>query len=246
VLPLRFRFTDTMTFRDLLRQTRTTALDAYDHSQAPYHQVVQRLAQRHTGRIGPLPQISLAFANLPYQDVELDGVRIERFPIDRVDIRYPLELHLWSDDDTLAGRLLHRTDTLDARTAHDLARAYHDALRLISAEPDLPIRDWALSVPDFRPSPVRPPSVDAGPADQSAGSPAMSATEETLYGIWADLLHTDDIEPSASFLHLGGHSLLVALMVAQVRETFAVELPVPVVYQDPTLKGVAAAIDTRT
>lgn len=244
VLPLRFRFTDAMTFRDLLRQTRATALDAYDHSQAPYHEVVRRLAQLHAGRIGPLPQLSLAFANLPYQDVELDGLRIERFPIDRVDIRYPLELHLWSDDEgVLAGRLLHRTDTIDARTAHDLARAYQDALRIVAAEPDLPIRDWGLPVPDLRPAPAPPTSVDAG---QGAGPPALSATEETLYGIWADLLHTDDIEPDASFLHLGGHSLLVALMVAQVRETFAIELPVSVVYEDPTLKGVAAAIDTRT
>jgi hypothetical protein len=74
------------------------------------------------------------------------------------------------------------------------------------------------------------------------GTP-LTSTEAALLGIWEELLHTDDISVTDSFPDIGGHSLLVALMAARIREDFGADIPVAIIYQDPTARGIATAID---
>lgn len=57
-----------------------------------------------------------------------------------------------------------------------------------------------------------------------------SPTEEQLAAIWADLLQHPGVQASDNFFDLGGHSLLVVMLVMRVRDTFGVELPVDDVY----------------
>ncbi|MCX4481720.1 condensation domain-containing protein [Streptomyces cellulosae] len=244
VLALRTRLEGDPAFRELLAQVRGTALDAYEHSQAPIQHVAHRLAQRNRGRVGPLNEISLAFANLPYQDVRLMGLTVQGFPLTRVDVRYPLELHLWEDTASpgLGGRLIFRTDLVDRDTAAALVDAYQKVLHAVAADPGQRLSQLAPLNSRF----LEPPTAwqAAGPLDQpQAWAEPSTDTERALLDIWAGLLHTDDISATDSFVDLGGHSLLVALMVAKVRDTFGVDLPVPTIYQDPTLRSVASAID---
>ena len=72
---------------------------------------------------------------------------------------------------------------------------------------------------------------------------SLTSTEAALLSIWEELLHTDDISATDSFPDIGGHSLLVALMAARIRDDFGADIPVAVIYRDPTARGIAAAID---
>ena len=57
-----------------------------------------------------------------------------------------------------------------------------------------------------------------------------SPTEAQLAAIWAELLQQANVRSSDNFFDLGGHSLLVVLLVMRVRDTFGVELPVDDIY----------------
>ncbi len=71
-------------------------------------------------------------------------------------------------------------------------------------------------------------------------------TEAALANIWSELLRNPDIKPADNFFDLGGHSLLVVLLIVRVRETLGVELPIEDVYSgDMTLRALAASIDRR-
>jgi phthiocerol/phenolphthiocerol synthesis type-I polyketide synthase E len=67
--------------------------------------------------------------------------------------------------------------------------------------------------------------------------------EELLAGIFRELLGIREIGTGDSFFELGGHSLLGLQVLARVRETFQVDLPLRAIFEAPTVAGLAALID---
>jgi amino acid adenylation domain-containing protein len=73
--------------------------------------------------------------------------------------------------------------------------------------------------------------------------PPRSDTEEVLARVWGDLLGLEGIGVLDSLFELGGHSLLAAQIVTRVREEMGVELPLPDVFEHPTVESLARRID---
>src|SRR5205823_1838371 len=69
-------------------------------------------------------------------------------------------------------------------------------------------------------------------------------TEETLAGIWREVLGIDRVGIHDGFFELGGHSLLATQVAAQVRERLGVELPLREVFEEPTIASLAARVET--
>jgi iturin family lipopeptide synthetase A len=74
-------------------------------------------------------------------------------------------------------------------------------------------------------------------------SPSPSAAEQRLVGILAKLLGVDQVGVDENFLLLGGDSLLGIQVINQVREAFAVELPLHTLFEAPTVAELSAQID---
>ena len=90
---------------------------------------------------------------------------------------------------------------------------------------------------------------DALPAPtQLPGAGSRSPAEDRMAAIWGRVLGLDHavIGPDADFFDLGGHSLLATQVIAQVRDEFGTETPLRVIFQAPTLAGLAAAVDAET
>src|SRR5262249_46946548 len=68
-------------------------------------------------------------------------------------------------------------------------------------------------------------------------------TEEILTNIWLDLLKVENIGASDNFFDLGGHSLLAGQVLARVASAFGVSLPIKVVFEAPTVEGLARRVD---
>lgn len=69
-----------------------------------------------------------------------------------------------------------------------------------------------------------------------------TAVEEKLVAIWSEVLKRDEIGIHDNFYELGGHSLLALRVVAKVRETFEVDIPLRALYETPTIAGLVAAV----
>ncbi len=68
-------------------------------------------------------------------------------------------------------------------------------------------------------------------------------TERRVCAIFEGLFGCDRVSADDSFFALGGHSLLVARLVAQVRADFGVDLSVRAVFDSPTPCGLATGLD---
>lgn len=77
--------------------------------------------------------------------------------------------------------------------------------------------------------------------DCAGGSddPPRGPIELTLAAIWQDLLRIDQIGRDHSFFDLGGHSLLAMRMLFRLRQEAGVEIPLPVLFQESSIRGLA-------
>jgi acyl-CoA synthetase (AMP-forming)/AMP-acid ligase II/acyl carrier protein len=71
-------------------------------------------------------------------------------------------------------------------------------------------------------------------------------TEELLVGQWAALLGREQISIHDSFVKLGGNSLLGIRLVAWVRETFQLKVPMRMLFDHPTVAKLAAWIEQQS
>ncbi len=69
--------------------------------------------------------------------------------------------------------------------------------------------------------------------------------EEALAGFWRELLGVSQIGAEDSFFDLGGHSLIAVRLFAMIKKTWAVEFPISVLFEAPTIRKIAALIGDR-
>ncbi|MFJ6304746.1 amino acid adenylation domain-containing protein [Streptomyces althioticus] len=177
-------------FQDLLARLRTVDLAALDHQDLPFDRLVEDLNPPRTPGRHPVFQVMLALQNNKPALLELDGARTELRPTATGTAKFDLfvdVLEHHGPEGTPGGLTLHveyATDLYDAGTAEAFARALHDVLSTVSADPatrlgDLPalperspapnaadtavLEDEALSVPGIRDAHALPGGGDAPP-----------------------------------------------------------------------------------
>ena len=94
----------------------------------------------------------------------------------------------------------------------------------------------ALPAPDL----AAHPSEDAAPSE-----PPATPTEEAMAAIWAEVLGLERVGATDDFFDLGGHSLKATRILTRVSARLGVELPVGVIFDHPTVRGMAARVDER-
>ena len=70
--------------------------------------------------------------------------------------------------------------------------------------------------------------------------------EQTLAGIWQEVLHVPQVGVHDNFFELGGHSLLAVQLISRTEQVLEVVLPVIELYKHPTIAGLAAQLTRMT
>ena len=71
-----------------------------------------------------------------------------------------------------------------------------------------------------------------------------TVVEERVAALWAELLGT---APGIHdrFFQAGGHSILVVRLVSRIQAEFDIDLPIQVIFENPTIAGMAEAVEAR-
>jgi acyl carrier protein len=70
--------------------------------------------------------------------------------------------------------------------------------------------------------------------------------EETLAQIWREILEISRVGINDNFFELGGHSLLATQVVSRIRKTLNVDLPLRVIFDSPTIAGLATNVESMS
>ncbi|GHO79997.1 hypothetical protein KSD_77680 [Ktedonobacter sp. SOSP1-85] len=71
---------------------------------------------------------------------------------------------------------------------------------------------------------------------------ARTPVEELMLGIWEEVLGRKGLGRQENFFLLGGHSLLGTRLIARVRAVFGVEVPIPWLFEAPTIAQLTALL----
>ena len=72
-----------------------------------------------------------------------------------------------------------------------------------------------------------------------------NAVEEILATIWGEVLGVERVGAEDNFFELGGHSLLATQVIARMNDVFGVEIPLHLLFESPTVAGLAERIQEQ-
>ncbi len=78
-----------------------------------------------------------------------------------------------------------------------------------------------------------------------ASAPPRTPAEAAVAEVWSGMLGIEGIGAFDDFFALGGHSLLAARLAVRIQERLGVELPLRVIFQEPTVARLAAWIEAE-
>ncbi|KAJ3207228.1 large subunit of alpha-aminoadipate reductase [Entophlyctis luteolus] len=84
-----------------------------------------------------------------------------------------------------------------------------------------------------------------GSGPSASGASELSPVQESIRSVWSTLLNmpAETISIDDNFFDLGGHSILATRLIFSLRKALAVEIPMGVVYDQPTLALMAEEVE---
>jgi len=196
-----------------------------------------------------LPDGSVAFAGRRDRQVKVRGYRVELEEIERL-LRRRVDVGaaaVIAREERQEARLLaYVAPAGDATPSAAFGRALRQWLRRRLPDYMLPAAIVPLAVLPLTPNGkldlAALPEPDALDADREL-TPPRTATEEILAGIWQETLGLRQIDALASFFEIGGHSLLGVQVMARIRDSFSVNLPLKTLFAAPTVAELGRRVD---
>jgi amino acid adenylation domain-containing protein len=134
-LVLRMDLSEDPPFSELLKKVRATALDAYAHQDLPFEQLVEMLQPDRNLNQAPLVQTMFVLQNAPLATLELPGLSIAPFELERGTTQFDLTLLLTETTEGLQGTFEYNTDLFERGTIQRMICHYRNLLEAITENP---------------------------------------------------------------------------------------------------------------
>ncbi|MUG97754.1 amino acid adenylation domain-containing protein, partial [Scytonema sp. UIC 10036] len=86
------------------------------------------------------------------------------------------------------------------------------------------------------------PAPDLHASDSDTFVAPRNQVELQLTQIWSRILKVDKVGVQDNFFEIGGHSLLIPYLMAQIKQQFGKDIPVSTLFQNPTIEQLATVV----
>ena len=143
-LIFRTDFSTHVSFRDLIRQVRSYALEAYMHQDMPFEKLVEELVSQRSLDTSPLFQVMFTFQNIPKQVLRISGLSIEEIDFETGIAKFDLSLEMGESDNKLHCQFEYNADLFEQSTIQRMLGHFKGLIEAALENPDLPIADLPM------------------------------------------------------------------------------------------------------
>ncbi len=126
-------------FLELLQQVKATTIEAYQHQDLPFEELVKKLRIERSPGINPLFQVMFVYQEAPLLSFNLPDLTITPLPIDNGIAKFDLTLYIEDTKSELIGFLEYSSDLFAGDTIKRMLANFQTLLTGIVANPDTKI-----------------------------------------------------------------------------------------------------------
>lgn len=143
-LVLRSKLSDDLTFSQLLQQSKSTLLSAYDNQQVPFEKLVEVLQPQRSMEHSPLFQVMLSLNNNQKNIFELPELIIKPLEEGQVLAKFDLSLAISEGENGLSLNWEYMTSLFDRATIERMAAQFAVMLTALAVTPDSKVSELPL------------------------------------------------------------------------------------------------------
>ncbi|HTC33309.1 MAG TPA: condensation domain-containing protein [Bryobacteraceae bacterium] len=226
-----------LSFREYLRNVKSTVIGALAHSEIPFDDVVRELAPKRDSNRHLLFQVLFSM-RAPIPDIA-EGWRLTDMEIHSGACCFDLFVEFSEPPQGLMGRFVYSTDLFDRTTIRRLQEDFQVLLQQLIANPDQAISEASLLTGEENNKPLADRNdttkqrVYVAPSDE---------IEERLANIWQNLLGVYPVSVTDNYFDLGGHSSLALQLFSEINLCLHLDLPLATLFYAPTIRTMAGII----
>ncbi|MEV0360736.1 amino acid adenylation domain-containing protein [Nocardia sp. NPDC050697] len=237
-VPLRTRIDPEATFGELVAAVRATALDAFERSDVPFDRIVQAVRAPRLDGGHPLLRTVFSYENLPAPPpLTLAGLRVEVLEVPQPTAQFDLTLTVRENPP----RAVFRYDTavFDRDSVEGFAEGYRALLAAALVDPAAPVGVLAEAGGEAVADPAGARGAHTGRAAREIAP--MTAREQAIAAVFAEVLDLAEVGPEDDFFELGGTSLLVFTLRTALADRLGLRVEPRALFARATVRALAAA-----
>jgi amino acid adenylation domain-containing protein len=143
-LVLRATFSNYASFKEVLGHVKGMTLEAYEHQDLPFEQLVKLLQPERSLTYSPLFQVMFELYNAPIEKIALTDLDVTLINQELNVAKFDLTMSLQHTDNGMDGVLEFNTDLFDRSTIESFARHYQGLLKDIIQSPTKKVCDLRI------------------------------------------------------------------------------------------------------
>ncbi|MEM6401890.1 MAG: amino acid adenylation domain-containing protein, partial [Cyanobacteria bacterium P01_D01_bin.116] len=247
-LVIRTDLSGNTTFLELLSRLRKNCLQAYEHQDVPFQQVITELNIERDPSLPPLVQAAFIFQNTPNFSLEMPNLTINKVKIKSQAAKTDLTLSMEEKEEKIIGDLEYNIDLFEPETIAQIIDNFSKIVETIVINQQQTISEIITALTsDNLPLKANAKSTLKPQITQEHEYVApRTEAEHRLAQIWSSLLNVDSVGVKDNFFNLGGHSLLAVRLISEIQQQFQKNLPLAALFQSPTIEQLAIALRTQS